>query len=130
MALPDRFEELPLGELIALSAALRDEASNLSKQEAELRAEKELVDTEILNLMEALGTDSTSANGFTVTRKKDDIATVTDWSELYDFIVANNAPYMLQRRVTQDAVKDMVAQHGTVPGVELMPKVSLSLRKK
>lgn len=130
MALPDNYEELPLGELIALSAALRDGASDLSKKEADLRADKELVDAEILNLMEAMGTDSTSANGYTVTRKKDDIATVTDWSALYDFVVAQNAPYLFQRRITQDSVKNMVAQHGSVPGIELMPKVSLSLRKK
>ena len=130
MSLPDNLDAMPLGDLVALSAELRDKAAALSQQEKTVRGEKAEVDATIIRVLEAMQIDSTSANGFTVTKVADNIVTVTDWNALHQFINEQQAPYLLQRRVTQDAVKEMIALHGTVPGVELMPQVSLSLRKK
>ncbi len=54
------------------------------------------------------------------------IPTVEDWDKLYAFVKKQNAFYLLQRRVSESAVKELWENNKQVPGVGqfLAPSVS------
>lgn len=102
--------------------ALDDEAKNIAAQVAELEAQA-------LATMAEVGTDSAKSDAVRATVTTKQHASVTDWDALYAFILDNEAFYLLQRRVSEGAYRDMLAEGEELPGVEPFTKTTLSLRK-
>lgn len=123
-------DEMSLSQLIYLSAELRDKAAEHARQEKAIRAQKAEVDAAILASMENMGVRSTGVDDYTVTATTERIASVEDWNAFYDYIVDTRAPHLMQRRVTQEALRELRAQGEEVPGVTFIEQTSLSLRKR
>jgi len=111
-----------LADVRALGIAMGKEVALVKKREGELR------DHIIENL--SVGDDSGAAGKKYRAQIKVDIkATVTDWEDLYDYIVEHDRFDLLGRSVTQKAVKDMWDNNDKVPGVEKINVKTVSITK-
>ncbi|MGH1373579.1 MAG: hypothetical protein ACRBBW_16180 [Cellvibrionaceae bacterium] len=123
-------EELSLSELLDKSTALRTEANELERIAKDLKAEKRIIDQMVVDMMNSMGisrTGNDNVNAVVVTKR---LPNVSDWDAFYQFVNENNAPYLLQRRVSQKAVEEIVELGQEVPGVDFYEEEQLSLRKK
>ncbi len=116
-------------ELIQRSVQLRDDAADCYAREKELRAQKAEVDAEIIAMLDANGLDSARVDNISVTVNKKQTPQVEDWEQFYAFINEQNAPYLLQRRITQGAIEEMNTLMGGIPGVTFFEQATLSMRK-
>jgi hypothetical protein len=102
----------------------------LQKQVDELKhEEKELTDFLVNNLSKA---DTTGVSGKTATAKvvTKDIPIVTDWDAFYNYVHANRAFELLQRRLGSPAVKERWESGETIAGVGTFTDVSISITRR
>lgn len=94
-------------------------AAELAQQEA--RAKATLIEQFLLQ-------DITAIGGKTVRLaiKKDVVPAVKDWTKLYEYIAANNAFELLEKRPGRLACKERWEHGEIIPGVEQFPSYSLS----
>lgn len=111
-----------LADVRALGVAMGKEVALVKKRESELRD----------HIIENLSTgDDTGASGqkYRAQIKVDIKATVTDWEDLYDYIVEHDRFDLLSRSVGQKAVKDMWENDDKVPGVDKINVKTVSITK-
>jgi hypothetical protein len=116
--------------------AMADEYSIVRTERLRLKKAMEAVqsrETEIYNcIMSTLDESAdTGASGalYRVQRVEKDRTAVKDWPSLWAYIQANGAFDMLQKRVNDKAVKDLIEDGKTVPGVEITKVPTLSFSK-
>lgn len=54
---------------------------------------------------------------------------IDDIDQFYDFVITSKQPWLLQRRVASNAVKELTAMGDEVPGVAPITKRKLNVRK-
>ncbi len=122
--------ELTLQELITRSKNLRNEATEYTKLADEAKRQREEIDQLIIEKLEEQGVDSTRTDVATVSISVTNHPNVEDWDAFAEYVVENNAVYLLQRRVSSKAVEELVAGGEAVPGVTFFEKKSLNLRSR
>lgn len=121
---------MKLPELITQLRALRDEISNKNaelKKLAEAKAELEGI---ILGWLDEQGLQRAAAGSHVVSITETVVPSVKDWGKLHAFITSENALYLLERRVSSTAYRELLELRGgdLIPGVESFTKQALSLR--
>lgn len=83
------------------------------------------------HIIKAMPQDSTGVSGklARVSIVPTTVVRVDDWPTLYRYIVANDAFDLLQRRVSDKAVKDRWDLQKVVPGVSPFPVTNLSINQ-
>lgn len=96
------------------------------KEQQELIAAAEVV---LMETMEREGVDKSTGKLASVSVSENGIGNVTDWDAFWAFIFKNKYSHLLQRRVSDPAIRELFETKGKVPGVELFMKRKLNLRK-
>ena len=117
-----------MGALIDSIWASREEKRRLETQVKETEATIAELQTQLMERMEAEGTDKAQGSKASVTISKNVVANVTDWDELWPYIVKNKFYGLVQRRVTDTAYRELLALGKKVPGVEPFTKRALNVR--
>lgn len=119
-------KNISLGEKADYLKTLKDQKTNLNNQVTNLNKEIELVERAISEECEQIGTDIVRTDTVTVTVTKAELPTVEDWALFYDYIIENNAPFMLHKRVSLGPCQELWASGVEIPGVipTVMTKVS------
>lgn len=109
-------------EVRELRLAMQKEVDTVQKRESELR---EFI---IENLSSG---DDTGAAGlkYRAQIKIDIKPTVKDWDKVFDFIVENDRFDLLQKRVSDKAIKEIWGENETVPGIEKINVKTVSITK-
>lgn len=109
-------------EVEELYRAMRAEVDAVYDRMSEIR-------DSIINDLEK--SDDTGAAGlkYRVQVKTDAKPKPADWDRLYEYIVENNRFDLLQRRLSDRAVMDLMENEGKVPGVERIHVPKLSITK-
>jgi hypothetical protein len=94
---------------------------NLEKQEAAL---KKLIEKEL----QGIGGDY-KGDRFRVTVTEEIKPTAEDWGLVHHYIIANNAFDLLQKRLTESAVKARWEDGIAIPGIAKFPVTKLSITK-
>lgn len=122
----------PLGTLIDSLALIREKRRKLEEQDKILKAQYTEVEAEILALMKEQGTDKVTGKKATASVSTVTVANVTDWDAFYAFIYKNKMGYLLQRRVSDPAFRELLESKGdkALEKVGLVPfvKTNLNLR--
>ena len=100
-----------------LEASIKDLDSQLATIEAELMAD-----------MEANGVDKMTGKHAGVSITSNTVAHVTDWDEMWKFILKTKNTQLLQRRVSDPAYRELLEMGKKVPGAEAFTKKRLNLR--
>jgi hypothetical protein len=118
-----------LGTLIDI-AKLR-EATRLAadKHAAACKADEQLVKLAVMAALNEQEVRGAAGREFSATIKTDEVPTVKDWTLFYEYIRANDAFDMLERRPSKAAVKARWDDGKSVPGVDKFPVDKLLFSK-
>lgn len=116
---------------IKIRDALSVERKAWEEREESLKAQQAAIAAEMKDRLNALGAKSAGTAFGTVTLKTTTRYYFTDWEEADKFILEQQAPFLLERRVAQAKMKEFLeANPGVVPpGLNTMSELSVSVTK-
>lgn len=120
---------VPLGTQIDALFKLREklrEIQALEKAQMDLISEAEAA---VMEAMKSQGVDKTTGKLATVSISTTVTGNVVDWDAFLAYIYKNKFGHLLQRRVSDPAVRELFETKGKVPGVEPFSKERLNVRK-
>jgi hypothetical protein len=121
---------LNIGECLAFLHANKKERSVLTKQVDELKEAYDETELRLIHLIKDQKLEGLHANGISATISETSFGGIDDFQAFEDYIIENNALYLLQRRISQAAYNDLKQAGETVPGLKDFTKTTLSLRKR
>lgn len=110
---------------------LKDTKERKNEEIKALNAEISQVEAELITSMQADGIDSTRIDGVgTCYITTEDYPQVKDMNALVKWAADNNMPEMIQKRVSNVAFKDYVAEYNMFPdGIDTFVKETVHLRR-
>lgn len=124
-----------MGQVSKAHLAIRDARSALKKKfdddDADLKGKQQKLEAYMLEHLNATNTNSVRTDAGTVYRQEKVMPSAADWTAIYDWIKANDAWEMLERRLKATFVKEyMEANNGLLPpGVNVHREYELRVRK-
>jgi len=121
-------DKAKLSELIKRRNASKTEYDALNK---ELKDHKKILDDiehEILGELNEADLDMVKVDGVSVTRTSQDLYSITEWDDFYEYIYKNKAGYLLQRRLMQAGIEELVKNGEDLP-LSKFTKHKVSIRK-
>ena len=122
--------------LVEAFIAIRDQREKLLNEyeaaDKALKAELSQVEMALLEVCNAVNADSIKTGHGTVMRKLNERFFCQDWDNFYKFVLDNEAPHLLERRIHQSNFKEFMKDHeddGLPPGVNVMREYGVSVRK-
>lgn len=129
MILNEQPQTATLGKLIDRMLELRDQRSEISKQDKALKEEfDQLEDLVLAKLREQDAVKGSSTHG-TATISEITVPTIENWDSFESYIYDNKAFYLLERRPSGAAFRELYQQGEEIPGLKPFTKYSISLRK-
>lgn len=122
--------------LVETFIAIRDKREKLLHEyeaaDKALKAELAQVEAALLEVCNTVNADSIKTGHGTVMRKLNERFFCQDWENFYKFVLDNEAPHLLERRIHQSNFKEFMKDHeddGLPPGVNVMREYGVSVRK-
>lgn len=100
----------------------------LDRESKRIANEEDALKAEAIVLMQRLGIDSLAGDGVSANIQVKEKPYIVDYSQLEGYIVENRAIDLLQKRLTESAVKLRWADGIPIPGVGVMTETKLQLR--
>lgn len=127
---PTKPGALTLQELIQQGRVLRDRVKEHEEVISALKKEKEAIDQNILDIMEAQGISrtATDAASVSVTLRKTPLA--RDWDLIYKYILEKGYCHILQKRLSTKALEEIIDIEGPIEGIEIEDMPVLNFRRK
>lgn len=114
------------GEVADKWWAAYNERLDADKVAAALKVEESKLKAQIID--EMLKEKITAIGGAKIrlTMTKEEVPTVKDWAKVHEFIIANDAWDLMEKRIGKLAVQGRWEEGVEVPGVEKFPRYNLS----
>lgn len=122
--------EVTLASLIDQAMMMKKAESAFTKQAAELKKERDVVEKDIINMMQAQGIERTGTLRANVIIQHKRFPQVKDWDAFHTFVYENHAAHLLQRRVSTTAVAEYEAEGEVLPGIEFYEEDQLNLTSR
>ena len=126
---PVEFPE-DLGACIDKYYQLRAQRLNLEKEVKERKRTERAYMEHIIASLKAANMANGGGGVANASIKEVEMPTPKNWPEIWEFVKANDAWDILQKRLSGKAVQERWDQDIMIPGIETFTKVSLSLTKK
>ncbi len=120
--------QLSPGAQVDAMWALREKKRALETQVNEISEQLTAAENELMESMAANGLDKMTGKFASVSVSTSVVATVTDWDELWKFIIKTKNTQLLQRRVSDPAYRELIELGKKVPGANPFEKKRLNLR--
>ena len=126
---------ITLDVLAKIYIKMRDKLSQLTREyetaEAEIKAQQAEVAAAMKDRLQALGAKSAGTAFGTVTLKTTTRYYFGDWEAAHKFIMDNDAPYLLEKRVSQSMMKEFLENNPGVvpPSLNTMSELTVSVTK-
>jgi hypothetical protein len=128
-------ETISVDKLVAVYIKMRDKRAELLRdyEEADgtVKAQMEVVESKLLDLCKEIGVDRLGSKHGTVMRTVKTRYWTSDWDSMHKFILDNKMPELLERRLSQTTMKQLLEENP-----ELMPmglntdsKYSVTIRR-
>lgn len=118
-----------LGTMIEQLAELRDRKRDLNSQIKDIEDEFNELQLRVMSALDTIGCSLTRSGPFTVSITESEVPDVTDWDAFHGYILEEGALYLLDRRASVKAWREMYESGVTVPGTQPFTKRSLNLRR-
>lgn len=128
-------EGISADKLVAVYIKMRDKRAKLLKeyeeQDEALKEQMEMVETELLNTCKAIGADSLKTQAGTVIRTVKTRYWTSDWNSMHKFIMENNMPELLEKRISQTTMKQLLDENPDMmpPGMNVDSKYAVTIRR-
>jgi hypothetical protein len=117
-----------LGAQIDKMWDIREKKRTLEASIKDLDGQLATIEAELMEDMEANGVDKMTGKHAGVSITSSTVAHVTDWDEMWKFILKTKNTQLLQRRVSDPAYRELLEMGKKVPGAEAFTKKRLNLR--
>lgn len=116
---------------VLVDAYKRIEAERLAadKVAGALKEQETLLKLSVIAALKKADIKSIGGTTYSTALTQEEKPTVKDWPKFYEFIKANDAFELLERRVSSSAVKERWEDGKQVPGVDRFPVDKLSFTK-
>lgn len=119
----------PLGLQIDALFKLREELRVKQEEEKAIQERIGAAEAVLMETMNKEGVDKSTGKLATVSISETITGNVVDWDVFYQYIYKKKAAHLLQRRVSDPAIRELFEKFGNVPGVEPFTKKRLNVRK-
>lgn len=127
-AAPLKKPKLTIGGLIDQMSALREERRKLDAQSAELQKVSDVLETQLIELMDAEGTTKSTGHVASASIAETVEFNTQDWDSFMAYVAKTKQFHLVQRRVSAPSVRELFESKGKVPGLEPYTKRKISLR--
>lgn len=120
-----------LGALIEERLAIKAAYDELNRATKEKKRELDAVEFRLLEALDALGTETARAHGHTVAVNESVKGNIADYDEFIEFVRDNDAWFLLERRISNPAFREMLAERDgeDIPGLTAFNRRTVSVRK-
>jgi hypothetical protein len=123
-------------ELVEAYLLIRSEREKLLREyelaDAKLKEDMVALEAVMLEMCNAVNADSIKTTHGTVMRKLNERFFCNDWDNFYKFVLDNESPQLLERRIHQGNFREFIKEHeddGLPPGVNVMREFGITVRK-
>lgn len=131
---------MPVGKVVAKKpASIGLQIDALYKLREELRARQEKVKAQedlirtaeetLMATMKEQGVEKSTGKLATVSISETVTGNVTDWDAFGAYVIKHKYLHLLQRRVSDPAIRELFEKNRAIPGVEPFTKQRLNVRK-
>jgi hypothetical protein len=128
-------ETISVDKLVAVYIKMRDKRAELLREYEEedglVKVQMEVVESKLLQLCKEIGADKLGSKHGTVMRSVKTRYWTSDWGAMHKFILEHKMPELLERRISQTTMKQLLEENP-----ELMPmglntdsKYSVTIRR-
>jgi ribonuclease HII len=117
-------------ELIDRMFELRDSKRLREAQIKELTSEIDEIKFELIGRFQSDGTEVTATAKATASITETTVPNVTNWDQYYEFIKQEDAFYLLEKRPSTAAWRELHNSGQTPPGTAAFVKYDINLRKR
>ena len=128
-------EEISADKLVAVYIKMRDKRAALlreyEEQDEAVKAQMEMVEAKLLDLCKTVGADSLKTQHGTVIRSVKTRYWTTDWNSMHKFVMENNMPDLLEKRISQSTMKQLLEENPDMmpPGVNVDSRYAVTIRR-
>jgi hypothetical protein len=129
-------ETISVDKLVSVYIKMRDKRAELLKQYEEadgnIKQQMELVETKLLDLCREIGADQLGSKHGVVMRSVKTRYWTTDWNSMHKFILENGMPELLERRVSQSNMRQLLEENPdlAIPGMNIDRRYAVTIRRK
>jgi hypothetical protein len=128
-------ETISVDKLVAVYIRMRDKRAELLRdyEEADgaVKAQMEIVESKLLELCKEIGVDRLGSKHGTVMRTVKTRYWTGDWEAMHKFILEHKMPELLERRISQTAMKQLLEENPELmpTGLNTDSKYSVTIRR-
>ena len=128
-------EEISADKLVAVYIKMRDKRAALlreyEEQDEAVKAQMEMVEAKLLDLCKTVGADSLKTQHGTVIRSVKTRYWTSDWNSMHKFIMENNMPELLEKRISQSTLKQLLDENPDMmpPGINIDSRYAVTIRR-
>lgn len=128
-------EEISADKLVAVYVKMRDKRAALlreyEEQDEAIKSQMEMVEAKLLDLCKTVGADSLKTQHGTVIRSVKTRYWTSDWNSMHKFIMENNMPELLEKRISQSTLKQLLDENPDMmpPGVNIDSRYAVTIRR-
>ncbi len=128
-------EEISADKLVAVYIKMRDKRAALlreyEEQDEAIKSQMEMVEAKLLDLCKTVGADSLKTQHGTVIRSVKTRYWTSDWNSMHKFIMENNMPELLEKRISQSTLKQLLDENPDMmpPGVNIDSRYAVTIRR-
>lgn len=107
---------------------LRSKKQELEKQIKDIEADYGEIEEALLAKLKAEGTDKGAGKRASASITKTVVGNLADADKFFAYVKKTGYFHLLQRRLSDPAIRELLASKGSIPGVTTFDKVRLNLR--
>jgi hypothetical protein len=128
-------EDISVDKLVTVYIKMRDKRSTLlreyEEQDGAIKEQMEVLEGKLLDLCKSIGADSLKTQHGTVIRTVKTRYWTSDWSSMHKFIMQHNMPDLLEKRVSQTAMKQLIEENPDMlpPNMNVDSRYAVTIRR-
>jgi len=128
-------EDISVDKLVTVYIKMRDKRSTLlreyEEQDGAIKEQMEMLEGKLLDLCKSIGADSLKTQHGTVIRTVKTRYWTSDWNSMHKFIMEHNMPDLLEKRVSQTAMKQLLEENPDMlpPNMNVDSRYAVTIRR-
>lgn len=127
--------DIPTARLVKAYIKMRDARSQLKKEyeekDSNIKEQMKAVEQHLLEVCKAAGANSVNTDAGTVIRGVDTRYWTSDWEAMHRFVMENQMPELLERRIAQKTMKEFLQNNPEKlpPGLNVNSEYTITVRR-
>jgi hypothetical protein len=128
-------ETISVDRLVAAYIKMRDKRAELLREyeeaDGDIKAQMEAVEGKLLDLCKDIGADTLGSKHGKVMRTVKTRYWTSDWDSLHKFVLEHKMPELLERRISQSTMKQLLEEKPDVmpPGLNIDSRYTVTIRR-